>query len=71
MSTIDWNRIAQPHPTHKTLAQRVEDLLAGSANRAAFDGIAMGHDRWDYAHFRDLGLGRGSDVWDNRRTLVR
>lgn len=70
MSAIDWNHIARPRPTHKTLALRVEELFAGSANRAAFDGVAMGHDRWDYVHFRDCGIGRGCDVWDNRHKAV-
>ena len=67
---IDWNRIAHPSPTTFSQAQRVEDMLAGSANKAAFDSIATSHDRWDYVHFRDIGLSRSSDVWDNRRKVV-
>lgn len=69
--TIDWQRLAHPGPANSILAPRAAVLMGGSAFRDRYDSFAASYDRWDYVHFRDRGIGRSRDVWDNRRTLVR
>lgn len=67
---IDWNLIAHPGPANMHLADRAEKLVNDRTFKDRFDGFASSYDRWDYVHFRDRGLGRSSDVWDNRRKVV-
>jgi hypothetical protein len=70
MTKIDWQALAHPGPASDYLAPRAKVLMGGSAFKDRYDGFAASYDRWDYVHFRDRGLGRSSDVWDNRRKVV-
>lgn len=68
---IDWQALAHPGPANDILAPRARNMVVGPhSRRDLFAYLANSHDRWDYVHFRDRGLGRGSDVWDNRRKVV-
>lgn len=68
--TINWQRIAHPGHIDVHLRPRAKVLMGGSAFKNRFDGFAASYDRWDYVHFRDRGLSRSGDVWDNRRKVV-
>jgi hypothetical protein len=69
--TIDWNHIAHPGPANRHLAPRAQVMMGGGTCRLRYDGYAASYDRWDRSHFDDRGIGRRSDVWDNRRETAR
>jgi hypothetical protein len=67
---IDWSRLAHPGPANGTVAERAL-MLVTCRCPARFQYFSNSHDRADYAHFANRGIGRSSDIWDNRRTTVR
>jgi len=69
--TINWQLFAHPGPANAHVARRANTLISERMCPGTFWVVNDSYDRWDYVHFRDRGIGRSRDVWDNRRKIAR